>query len=175
MTRSSTFGNLVVALETFQKRIKPLKKAATAEKNGDVFTYAPIDDVLKHVRLPLARLGLFVLQTVTGDIGVTTHIYHVPSGEWVEDTAIVSAKSMEDKGAAITQLRRYSLITLLGLPTVDAPQPSRAVDTLLEQYTDAERIVIIRHGLDKFIRDKLEQAVAERKAEKPNWRERVGL
>lgn len=147
MTRSEHIDVLLERLHRFQKRIAPLAKSATATKNGDTFTYAPIDDVLKHIRKPLARQGLFLLQTVTGDIGVTTCLWHV-SGQWVADTAVVAVKgSMEDRGAAITQLRRYALITLLGLPTVDAPKEQSEVEKLLVDYSTAERTVIVKRGL----------------------------
>ncbi len=138
MNTSPQIDQLAAALCQFQLKIKPLKKKATAEKAGEFFAYAPIDDILKHVRQRLAERDLYIMQTVTGDIGVTTRLLWVDPNQatdflndkqmfptidpqWIEDTALVSVKgSMEDKGAAITQLRRYSLITLLGLPTVDA-------------------------------------------------------
>lgn len=138
MQHSNDISVLMAQLHTFQKRIAPLKKSATATKNGETFTYAPVDDILKHIRLPLARLGLFIVQTVTGDIGVTTHLWHV-SDQWIADTAMeLTAQTREDKAAAITQLRRYSLITLLGLPTVEpeAKQltPQAIIDENRQRY-----------------------------------------
>lgn len=136
MTTSLLTETLADALWRFQSEIRPLKKKAAAERNGDFFHYATIDAILKHVRVPLMTRGLYIFQTVTGDIGVTTRLVHGPSSQFIEDTAVVSVKgSMEDKGAAITQLRRYSLIAMLGLPTVDAPAPKQrtAADIIAEK------------------------------------------
>lgn len=148
MNTSSKINRIAIALAVFQSAIRPLKKKARGERGGDFFAYAPVDDIIKHVRAALSKQNLYVLQSVTGDIGVTTRLMWTPpeqtvggfmpvdgritltsvyvapdEDQWIEDTALVSVKgSIEDKGAAITQLRRYSLITMLGLPTVDAPQ-----------------------------------------------------
>jgi len=150
MTTTSDIYEVLAALRRFRKGLRPLKKSATGESSkGDVFTYAPIDDILKHISKRLADQGLDIIQTVSGDIGVCTRLHH-HSGQWIEDTAIISVKSLDDKGAAITRLRRYALICLLGLPTVDEQpkeQELSPIDELLKGYNDAQRIVIVKRGI----------------------------
>jgi hypothetical protein len=130
MTTTPDIYEVLAALRRFRKGLRPLKKSAKGESNGETFSYAPIDDILKHISKRLADQGLDIIQTVTGDIGVCTRLAH-HSGQWIEDTAIISVKSLDDKGAAITRLRRYALICLLGLPTVDEQHQTKSPAQLL--------------------------------------------
>ena len=125
MTTSPAIDLLAAALADFQMHVRPLKKKATAQKDGDWFSYAPVDDILKHVRAKLKIRNLYVFQMVTGDIGVSTRLVRPhPSGDqFIEDNVVVSVKSLDDKLEAVTRLRRASLITLLGLPTVEQAAP----------------------------------------------------
>ncbi len=144
---TSANGHLVAErLHRWRLHLEPLTKTVTGVVNGEFFSYAPIDDIVKHVSKPLAKFGLYVVQTVTGDCGVTTRIFH-KEGEWIEDTATVSAKTLDDKGAAITRLRRYALITMLGLPTVDAPKEESEVEKLLAPFSEAQRVVVVKRGI----------------------------
>lgn len=150
MRHSDNLSVLVERLAEFQKKIRPLDKKNRARgKNGEFYSYAPIDDILKHIRLPLAKHGLFIQQTVTGDIGVTTTLIEVSSRAWIADTALVTVNGpIEQKGAAITQLRRYSLITMLGLPTVEPEaKQMNEVERLLADFSPGEQIVIINKGI----------------------------
>jgi hypothetical protein len=130
MTTTPDIYEILAALRRFRKGLRPLKKSAKGESKDGTFSYAPIDDILKHIANRLEKQGLDIIQTVTGDIGVCTRLTH-HSGQWIEDTAIISVKSLDDKGAAITRLRRYAIICLLGLPTVEAEADTRSPAQML--------------------------------------------
>lgn len=81
--------------------------------------YATLSAVLDQVRPVLAKHGLAVLQPVTnsqsGMLSVTTVILHT-SGETIESTVSVPLDArIQQIGAAITYLRRYSLSAMLGI------------------------------------------------------------
>ncbi len=90
--------------------------------------YAPLPDILNHVRPVLKKNGLCVMQ----DASVTTRIFH-SSGEWIESEKLFLVPQKDDPqghGGAITYARRYQLASMLGISSEDdddanyASQPS---------------------------------------------------
>ena len=88
-------------------------------------SYATLASAVDACRGPLAENGLFTVQDQGGitdhnTIILKTRIFHA-SGEWIETTCEAKPKSFtpQDIGSSITYLRRYGLMTALGIPAED--------------------------------------------------------
>lgn len=90
--------------------------------------YAPLPDVINHIKPTLPKYGLSYFQSVGGDgenISVTTILMH-NSGEWIESDPL-KIKNQEQKGVnlaqaagiSITYAKRYSLCSILGISSED--------------------------------------------------------
>jgi ERF superfamily len=81
--------------------------------------FADLSGILEVIRIPLANVGLSVLQLL-GDNTLTTILLH-ESGEFIETTAplIVAKHDMQGLGSACSYQRRYSLQSLLSLSASD--------------------------------------------------------
>jgi hypothetical protein len=122
MNKSDSVANLTKALVAFQAEIENPKN--TADNPYFKSKYAPLQDVLNIVRPLLAKHGLCVIQSPSGDgksIVITTILMHT-SGEWIEsDPLVLQAEKATAQGAgsAITYGRRYALSALLGISSED--------------------------------------------------------
>jgi len=86
-----------------------------------VFSFADLKSVKTQLEPVLKEHGLLIHQSVGMDCAVTTTLYHKESKQWISDTASLPLSkdlSVQAYGQAITYLRRYSILTILGL-TVD--------------------------------------------------------
>jgi len=87
-------------------------------------TYARLAAVIGGVKPALNDNGIMFLQAIGHDgngATITTRLLH-ESGEWIEDTAPVVCKKFYDPqalGSGLTYMKRYALVALVGLPTVD--------------------------------------------------------
>lgn len=97
--------------------------------------YVPLDRILEVVRDPLAGVQLMLAQSPSfkdGNVTVETRLIHALSSQWVSvspSSPVVPAKidrkveglyvTPQGVGAAITYLRRYGLMSLLGLAETD--------------------------------------------------------
>ena len=94
------------------------------KSKGHNYKYADLAAVMDTVRGPLADNGLAVIQapvnTDSQMIGVQTRIIHT-SGEWIESELFIPvvAWNPQGVGSAITYAKRYSLMSLMGLPSED--------------------------------------------------------
>lgn len=119
---------LVAALANAQAEFPPIEKRHTGEvkgrsKDGTPFSYsysyADLADVLGAVRPVLAAQGLAITQRTEpdgGKIWLRTELRHV--GGAILDTVVElgqSSASPQQFGGALTYLRRYELVTLLGV------------------------------------------------------------
>jgi hypothetical protein len=122
-------ATLFTALVAFQKAMTNVHKGETARvptKSGGSFEYkyADIAKVIDAVRDPLAANGLCYLQIVThldGQPALQTVLAH-ESGEHIEGTVPIRFDNITDPqkfGGALTYLRRYALLGILGLATDD--------------------------------------------------------
>ena len=121
MKTSDTIGKIAEALCKAQSHMGKVVKG-----NKNPFfksSYANLESVLDVCRAPLTEHGLCFLQPASFEEGrfvVTTRLIH-SSGEWIEET--LSMKPKEDSpqagGSAITYMRRYSLVAMLGLADTD--------------------------------------------------------
>jgi hypothetical protein len=121
-------GNLIAALAAAQAAFPPIPKTKTAtvkvqeSKGGGSYSYqyADLADVLTVVRPVLAAEGLAVYQQTTYEserrLLLTTTLEHV-SGASLVSTIVLTASpdSPQAFGGALTYLRRYELVTLLGI------------------------------------------------------------
>lgn len=118
MNRSESIAKLAQALCLFQGEITNPKNIA----NNPFFKskYSPLSEVINVTRPVLAKHGLSVLQSPSGDgehITITTLLMH-SSGEWIEaDPLVLKADKVTAQGAgsAISYGRRYSLSAVLGI------------------------------------------------------------
>ena len=82
--------------------------------------FSTLAAVLNAVRKPLARNGIAMMQSVAieeGRVAVTTSLMH-SSGEWLREMMafpIPNNATVQQAGACVTYLRRYSLISLCGI------------------------------------------------------------
>lgn len=122
MKKSESIANLAQALCLFQGEVTNPKNSA----NNPFFKskYAPLSEVINTTKPLLAKHGLSVLQSPSGDgehIIVTTLLMH-SSGEWIEGEPLVlkaDKVTAQGAGSAITYGRRYGLSAILGISSED--------------------------------------------------------
>ena len=86
--------------------------------------YADLGAVVQATKPILAKYGLAMFQTNTNDgdkVGVTTRLIH-SSGQWMEDTIVISLPAgsknpAQDAGKSVTYFKRYMWSAFLGLNT----------------------------------------------------------
>lgn len=112
----------------YTKLLEFQKKGITLKKDGSNHhfksSYVTLNEVLAQVKKPLNDLGVVVIQKggsgVSGDHGLYTTLYDTEDDTEVTSyMPYVGATDSQKLGSANTYLRRYSLITLLGLEDED--------------------------------------------------------
>jgi hypothetical protein len=124
MQFSPTFQALATALNeaaALEPVVKKDKRASTGKMS---YKYANIEQVIDVFNEFYRPQGLIFIQGgVAGDwVGVVTRIIHIASGEWVETSMfspIDRQGGPQGAGSATTYLRRYALLSLMGLATED--------------------------------------------------------
>lgn len=122
MNKSESIKNLTKALSLFQGEVQNPKN--TADNPYFKSKYAPLQEVLSLVRPLLARHGLTIIQSPSGDgreVAIKTILAH-ESGEWIEfDPLVLNPEKTTPQGigSAITYGRRYSLSAALGIASED--------------------------------------------------------
>jgi len=117
MTKSEQINELAVALVKAQAEIK---HAPTLSENPYFKSkYADLPTVIDTAKPILTKHGLAVVQTVGGindTINITTLLMHT-SGQWISDTVNFKPQKpgIQDAGAVITYLRRYSYAAITGI------------------------------------------------------------
>jgi hypothetical protein len=98
---------------------------AQQDKNNPHYksTYSSLNAVFEAIKEPFAENGLAVSQpieiTETGRMVLVTKLMHV-SGEMIESKMLLPNIDAPQKiGAALSYYRRYSLLAICGLPTLD--------------------------------------------------------
>jgi hypothetical protein len=115
--KSESITELAKALAKFHATAPAIVKNAQNPHFKNRF--ADLSGILEVIRIPLANVGLSVLQLL-GDNTLTTILLH-ESGEYIETTAplIVAKHDMQGLGSACSYQRRYSLQSLLSLSASD--------------------------------------------------------
>jgi hypothetical protein len=119
MKTSETIKEVYPALLEVQKEIKNVEKSGKNEFFKGA-KYVTLPDVLDTIRPLLNKNGVVLVQGAESQGGgplVTTRLIHSKSGEWVETESFVQIDGIgpQKYGSAITYLRRYSLMSLLGI------------------------------------------------------------
>ena len=136
------YAKLVAALAAAQGEFPPIAKGKTASvrmseaKGGGSYSYSYADlaDVLAAVRPVLARYGLAVVQRTkreaNGNVVLVTELAHVGGAVIVSELDLEgkAAASPQQFGATLTYLRRYELVTLLGI-AAEEDTDAQHVDT----------------------------------------------
>ena len=129
MNKSNSIANLAQALSLFQGEVINPKNTAT----NPFFKskYSPLSEVINTTKPILAKHGLSVLQSPSGDgehIVVTTLLMH-SSGEWIEGEPLVlkaDKVTAQGAGSAISYGRRYSLSAILGIASEEEDDGNHA-------------------------------------------------
>jgi hypothetical protein len=115
---SGEIKDLATALSKAQGEYKPI--SFNRENPYFKSSYADLDAVVSAARPALAKYGLCIVQqTRINDDGATiihTQLYH-SSGQWIEarNRIIPPKNDMQTYGSTLTYLRRYAIISLLGI------------------------------------------------------------
>ncbi len=124
---SPTIGAIGAALARAQAAYDPYLKdheAKIKSSKGDFsYTYATLASAYDAIRGPLSAQEIAVVQQVSttpGVVKVRTMLIH-SSGEWLAGEIVAGGDTgdMRPLGSAITYLRRYSLLGLVGLAADD--------------------------------------------------------
>lgn len=114
----------------YEKLLKFQKMGITLKKDGEnphfKSSYVTLNEVLDKVKKPLNDLGIVILQSPVGSIsgggeaGLLTVLHDTEDATEAQCfMPYVDAGNSQKLGSANTYLRRYSLITLLGLEDED--------------------------------------------------------
>lgn len=96
---------------------------------GQYGNYASLDDILAILNPALKEAGLIIMHRYEG-MSLITELIHIESGETVSSriTLVLDKDNVQSIGASTTYLRRYSILSLLGLATYEDPdQGAQAV------------------------------------------------
>ena len=144
MNKSESIVELAKALNSFQGKLKAVKKDAT----NPFFKshYATLDAIWETIREPLSSNGLVVTQTldqVEGKALLVTTLLHT-SGEWIEGSMILNPVKDDPQGlgSAISYARRYSLCALLGVVADEDDDASVATKPKFQKPSKEEAAVI---------------------------------
>jgi hypothetical protein len=128
---SESIAKIAAALNGFQAEIENPPK--TADNPFYKSKYTPLADLIKHCRPILAKHGLSVFQSASGDgekVSIITLLMHT-SGEWIESCPLFltpQKKDPQSMGGAITYGCRYSYSAALGVASEDDDDGNHASD-----------------------------------------------
>ena len=115
--RSEKISNLTKALLNFSINIRKIKKEST----NPFFRskYASLPDIQDAISIPLQDAGLVIVQ-LPDEENLVTVLYHAETGEYLMATSTMKPVKNDPQGigSAITYQRRYSIASLLNLPTM---------------------------------------------------------
>lgn len=120
-TQSVKIGELAAALAKVQGGMK------AAEKDGDNpfyhSTFASLASAMEACRKLLSDNGLAIIQTMGGNgdkLSVITTLMHT-SDQWIKGTLSIKPPKPDPQaaGSAITYMRRYSLMAIVGIVPAD--------------------------------------------------------
>lgn len=110
---------LYKSLAAFQQEVPAIKKNAT----GYGYKFADLDEIMKVINPILAKNNLGFTQPIDGT-KLKTIVFHTLTGESIEGSAdipqgvqLAKMNEFQVMGSAITYIRRYGLVSTLGLVT----------------------------------------------------------
>jgi hypothetical protein len=123
METSEKVDGVLGALFEVQQEIEGIPKDATNTYHKN--RYATLESVLGVVKPVLNAHGLLIVQAPDvdekGDVVVTT-IWHVSTQQFIRTSTRAYCKKPDDPqalGSGITYTKRYAIVALLALPTID--------------------------------------------------------
>lgn len=126
MKTSEKASNVMKAIFNVQQAAGAIQKASTGQVGSRAYKYADLEDTWETAKPLMAKEGLAYTQSpTTGDSNMgqffSTTIYHIDSGEWIQETMQMSVQKDDPQGigSAITYYRRYMLTSMLGLVPKD--------------------------------------------------------
>lgn len=136
---SDSLAGLGAALSVAQAEFPPIPRDKTVKvttKTGGSysFKYAPLDSVLAHLRPTLAKHGLAVTQLLDEGPSLTTMLLH-SSGEYISarmPLPVSPSMSAQEIGSAVTYMRRYALVALLGIATEEDDDGNHAAGNTIK-------------------------------------------
>ncbi len=117
------------ALGEFQNACPAISKEKTAKGTKFSYKYGSLPHILETIKPHMKKANLSFTQTmdllvnVEGGETLKTTLFHSLSGETIESTMILpdfkfdQMNLMQSKGSVITYLRRYALMSILGIVT----------------------------------------------------------
>jgi hypothetical protein len=134
---SEDLGPLAVALSKAQGEFGPITRDKTVtvqKKSGGSYTfaYAPLDQIMNTVRGPLRDNGLTLTQILDAE-GLVTMLIHESGACLRGVTALPETSDVQAFGSAITYLRRYSVVSILGIATEEDDDGNRATGNTVQQ------------------------------------------
>ena len=163
---SPEVGDLAKALAAAQGAIT----VAAFDRENPHFrsSYATLASIYAACRPALAANGLAVVQAMSdgpnGRLALTTRLLHA-SGEWMESTCTVAADKAgaQALGSAATYLRRYALVSMLGIATGEDDDGEAAEERPAEKPKRTRADI----AADKAAKDAADKA--RREAHDPSW------
>lgn len=119
---------IVTALGIFQNEVPAISKSSEAGTGNFKYKYGSLPHIIEAIKPHMKKAGLVFTQPIVTREGVeyiSTILYHTKTGEKIESKIAlpqVEFKGMnivQSKGAIITYMRRYALMSILGLVTDD--------------------------------------------------------
>lgn len=119
---------IVKALFEFQQSVPAIKKESKAGQGNFTYKYGSLPHIIEVIKPHLKKAGLCYSQPISYREGaqfIYTTLYDTKSGEKIESKMLlpdVEFKGMnvvQSGGAVITYVRRYALMSLLGLVSED--------------------------------------------------------
>jgi len=123
-------ASVYAALAVFQQDCPAIKKESKAEA-GDgkwSYKYGSLPHIIEEIKPHLKKAGLVFSQPIVTREGVEyilTNVVHVDSAEMIDSKIELPKEEfkgmnvVQSKGAIITYMRRYALMSILGLVTED--------------------------------------------------------
>ena len=171
MRTSDSISEIAKALNGFQAEIENPPK--TADNPFFKSKYTPLADLIKHCRPTLAKHGLSVFQSASGDgekVSITTLLMHT-SGEWIESCPLYLTPQKKDPqgmGGAITYGCRYSYSAALCVASEDdddgnhASKPEQKPAAKVPPKTPAQKSPTDKVGMATIGQIKAIQAAADK-------------
>ena len=168
MRTSEETTNLMKAMIASAPEIRSIAKS----KQAYGYKYATLDSLIDMLREVLPKHGLWFTQIPTRteeESVLTTRVFH-ESGEWLEDSILMTDTELQGKandtqklGASITYFRRYVLSSIFGVSAdedVDGNLASKERPQQARPQPTAQKIDSKTY-LKKEIRERLDQGATE--------------
>jgi len=137
LSSTTDIKHIATALLQVQGKVSGVARDAKADAGRRVYRYATLEAVIDAVRPACVEAGVVLLQAPSLNaessvVSVETILVHAASGEYVSCTSSCTANAGDAQavGSAQTYMRRYGLMSLLGLaPEDDDGQAARGAPT----------------------------------------------